>query len=102
MISALQALFAPQVRKQSFKCLNEFLTTKMEENTCIESLLTNMHRLYMHLTDELNYMMTNELGIYVVLQSLPPSYTTYVEGYLMTGFDVTFHHFLMQLKSIKV
>jgi hypothetical protein len=91
MLSALQALFAPQVRNQIFKCLYEFLTSKMEKNTCIKSPLTNMHRLYRRLTDELNYMMTNELGIYGVPQSLPPSYTTYLKGYLMTGFDVTFH-----------
>jgi hypothetical protein len=35
MIKVPQTLFAPQVRKQSYYCLNEFLSTKMEENTCI-------------------------------------------------------------------
>jgi hypothetical protein len=88
MISALQALFAPQVRKESYEYINEFLTTRIEENTCLESHLTNMHRLYRCLTNELNYLMTDELGIDVVLPSLPPSYNTYVEGYLMIGFDI--------------
>jgi hypothetical protein len=67
MIKTLQALFAPQVRKPSYECLNEFLTTKMEENTCLESHLTNMHRLYRRLNDELNYLMIDELTIDVVL-----------------------------------
>jgi hypothetical protein len=74
IINAFQALFAPQVRKLSFECMNEFLTTKMEENTCLRSHLNNMHRLYRHLIDKLNYLMTNELGIDEVLQSLLGSY----------------------------
>jgi hypothetical protein len=32
MINALRGLFAPQVKKQKCDYLNEFLTTKMEEN----------------------------------------------------------------------
>jgi hypothetical protein len=63
----------------------------MEENTCIESHLTNMHRLYRRLTDELEYELTNDIRNDVVLQSLPPRYNAYVEAYLMAGFEVTFH-----------
>jgi hypothetical protein len=102
MINTLRGLFAPQVRKQKFDCLNEFFTTKMEENTCIESHLNNMHRLYRHLIDELDYVMTNDIGKDVVLLLLPSSYTSYVEGYLMARFNLSFHYCLMQLKSLKV
>jgi hypothetical protein len=101
MINALRGLFAPQVRKQKFDCLNEFLTTKMEENMCIKSHLTNMHRLYSCLNDELEYEMTDDIENDVVLQLLPLSYNAYVEGYLMAEFDVTFHQCLMQIKSLK-
>jgi hypothetical protein len=100
MINALRGLFAPQVRKQKFDYLKEFLTTKMEENTCIKSHLTNMHRIYRRLTDELKYEMTDDIGKDVVLQSLPLNYNAYVEGYLMAKFDVTFHQCLMQIKSL--
>jgi hypothetical protein len=73
----------------------------MEENACIESHLNNMHRLYRRLIDELNYEMTNDIGKDVVLLLLPPSYTSYVEGYLMAEFNLSFHYCLMQLKSLK-
>jgi hypothetical protein len=68
MISALQTLFAPQVRNLSYECLNEFISTKMEENTYFGSHLTNMHRVYRRVNDMLNYLITNELVIDVVLQ----------------------------------
>jgi hypothetical protein len=102
MLNALKGVFAPQLRIQRFDCLNEFLTTNMEENTCIESHPTDMHRLYRRLTDELKYEMTDDIGKDVVLQSLPPSYKAYVEGYLMAGFDVTFHQCIIQIRSLKV
>jgi hypothetical protein len=101
MLNALKGLFAPQVRMQKFDYLNKILTTKMEENTWIEIHLTNMHRLYRRLTDELKYEMTDDIRKDVVLQSLPPSYKAYVEGYWTAGFDVTFHQCLMQIKSLK-
>jgi hypothetical protein len=64
----------------------------MEENTYFGSHLTNMHRLYRHVNDKLNYLMTNELTIDVVLQSLSPSYNEFVKSYLMNGYDdITFH-----------
>jgi hypothetical protein len=81
MINALRGLSTPQVTRQKFDCLNEFLTIKMEENTCIESHLTNMHRLYRRLIDKLEYEMIDDIGKDVVLQPLPPSYNAYVEGY---------------------
>jgi hypothetical protein len=42
MINALKNHFAPQVRKQKYDCVNEFFTTKMKENTCIKSHVSNM------------------------------------------------------------
>jgi hypothetical protein len=68
----------------------------------LESHLTNMHRLYRLLSDELNYQMTDELTIDVVLQLLPPSYNEYVDGYMMAGYDLTFHECLMQIRTLKV
>jgi hypothetical protein len=61
-----------------------------------------MHRIYRRLVDEFEYEITDDIGNDMVLQSLPPSYTAYVEGYVMTGFNDDFHQCLMQLKSIKV
>ena len=46
MVDALKALFISQVRVMKYECLDEFLSTKMEENTCLESHLANMHRIH--------------------------------------------------------
>jgi hypothetical protein len=66
----------------------------MEENTCIESHLNNMLRLYRRLIDELDYKITDDIGKDMMLLLLPLSYTSYIEG--------IFDQCLMQLKSLKV
>jgi hypothetical protein len=58
----------------------------MEEKTSIKSHLSNMHRIYRRLVDKFEYEMNDDIGKDVVLQSLPPSYATLVEGYVMAGF----------------
>ena len=35
MVAELKALFAPQVRLMKHECLDKFLSTKMEEQTCL-------------------------------------------------------------------
>jgi hypothetical protein len=63
----------------------------MEENMCIKSHMSNMHRIYRRLVNKFKYEMTDDIGKDVVLQSLPPSYTALVEGYVMSGFKDNFH-----------
>jgi hypothetical protein len=76
----------------------------MEENTCFESHLANMHRIHRRLIDELKYLMTDEFVIdVVVLLSLPPSYKEFIEIYVMTGYDeITFHQCIVKLRHPKV
>jgi hypothetical protein len=62
MLKALKSLFSPQVRAQKYDYLNEFFNTKMEENTCIDSHLSNMHKIYRFLVDEFEYEITDEIG----------------------------------------
>ena len=102
MVDELKTLFAPQVRLMKFECLNEFLSTKMEENTCLESHLANLHRIHRRLTGDLDYWMTDALAIDAVLFSLPPSYKDVVADYVMRGESFTFHEFLARLRTVKV
>jgi hypothetical protein len=67
MLKALKCLFAPKVRAQKYDCMNEFINTKMEDNTCIDSHLSNMHRIYRCLIDEFEYEITNDIGKNVLL-----------------------------------
>jgi formate dehydrogenase assembly factor FdhD len=102
MFRALKSLFAPKVRVLKYDCLNEFFNTKMEENTNIDSYLSNMHRIYRRVVDELECEITHEIGKSVLLQSLPPSYSALVGGYVITENNDNFHQCLGQLKSQKV
>ena len=46
IVDELKRRFIAQVRVERFEVLDEFLSTKMEENTCLEQHLRKMHRLY--------------------------------------------------------
>jgi hypothetical protein len=102
MLKALKRLFAPKVKAQKYGCMNEFFNTKMEENTCIDSHLSNMHRIYRRLVDEFEYEIIDGIGKDVLLESLPPSYSAFVEGNMMAGNNDNFHQCLIELKSLKV
>jgi hypothetical protein len=91
MLKALKSIFAPKVRAQKYDCMNEFFNTKMEENTNIDCHLSNMHRIYRCLINEFEYEITNGLGKEVLLQSLPPSNSKFVKGYVMAGNNDNFH-----------
>ena len=72
MIAELKVLFAAQVRVIRFECLNEFLSTMMEEKTCLYQHLVMMHEIHRRLTYDWDYWMADELAMDVVLRSLPP------------------------------
>jgi hypothetical protein len=67
MFRALKSLFAPKVRALKYDCLNEFFNIKMEENTNVDSHLSNMHRIYRRLVDEFECEITDEIGKSVLL-----------------------------------
>jgi hypothetical protein len=62
MLKALKSLFAPKVRAQKYDYMKEFSNTKMEENTCNDSHLSNMHRIYRCLVDKFEYEITDDIG----------------------------------------
>ena len=73
MIVELKAVFIEQVRLIKFKCLNGFLSTRMEENTCLESHLRKMYDHHNCLTVIYDYWMADAFAVDVVLRSLPPA-----------------------------
>ena len=79
MIDGLKSLFVAEVRKMRYKCLDEFLSTKLEENTCLERHLENMHRIHANLVHVWGYHVTNKFAVDGVLRSLPPSYRDLVK-----------------------
>jgi hypothetical protein len=61
-----------------------------------------MRQIYRRLVDEFECEITDEIRKDVLLQSLPPSYSAFVEGYVMSKNNDNFHQCLRQLKFLKV
>ena len=102
IVNELKSRFIAQVRVARFEVLDDFLSTKMEENTCLEQHLRKMHRLYFTLVDFWNYEMTEKLAIDGVLRSLRPSFKNYVRDYVLRGASITFCEFVSQLRHVIV
>ena len=78
IVRDLKTRFAAQVRVARFECLDEFLSTMMEEKTCLDMHLVKMHEIHRCLTLIWNYWMADETAMDVILRSLPPSHKSYV------------------------
>ena len=71
IVDELKDRIIAQVRIARFECLNEFLSTKMEKNTCLEQHMRKMHEIDYTMVSVWNYEMTDDLAIDGVLRSLP-------------------------------
>ena len=65
--------FWRQIALMKRKCLDEFLSCKMEEHTCVRAHLAKMDEIFHRLTVVFNYWTTDIFGISVILHSLTPS-----------------------------
>ena len=86
--------FWPQTSLMKHDCLDEFLSCKMMENTCINAHLARMEEIFHRLTVVFEYWTTDTFGISVILRSLPPSYREFVESYVVRGESVELPAFL--------
>ena len=102
IINRLKILFGAQVRVAWLECLDEFVSTMMEEKTCLDQHLVRMHEIHRRLTHVWDYWMADETTMYVVLRSLPLSYKSYVRDFVMKGEEFTFFAFLARLRTTKV
>lgn len=103
MVDELRELFLPQVRWWKHELLDQFLSTIMEENTCLERHLRIMHEIHEKLVHLVDYWMTDAFAIDGVLRSLPPSYKEHVRECVMRGDSdqYSFHEFISQLRTVK-
>src|SRR4051812_22452573 len=102
MMDMLKASFMHQFRVARFELENEFLSTKMEEGSCLKAHLAKMHEIHLSLVDDCDYWTTNESAIYTVLHSLPPSYTDHVHGYVGRCESLEFSDFMDRLQYLEV
>ena len=97
IVDELKSMFVSQFRVARFELENEFLSTKMEEHTCLETHVAKMHGIHRSLVDDFDYWTTDEFAITTVLHSLPPSYKDFIHGYVGKGETSHFHEFMVKL-----
>jgi hypothetical protein len=102
MIKDLKRHFESQVRLMVYDHLNEFYSFKMEEHKIVGLHLAKMHVIHRHLILEFDHEIPDPLANGAVLRSLPPSYRSFVEDFVMGGELVTFHELVARVRSLKV
>jgi hypothetical protein len=80
------------------ECLNEFLSSKMEEHECVGLHLTKMLTIHRCLTVELGFDLTDYIAKSVVLRSLPPSYKSFVKRFLRKAKPVNLHQLMARIR----
>ena len=73
----------------------------MEENSSVSEHVLKMSG-YADRLSQLGIVIPNELGIDRVLQSLPPSFKSFVMNYNMQGMQKTLPELFAMLKTVKV
>ena len=94
--------FWPQTALMKHECFDEFLSCKMEEDSCIHAHLARMQEIFHRLTVVFDYWTTDTFGINLILCSLPPSYKNFVESYVMSGESVALLEFLEKVRVVVV
>src|SRR3954463_652147 len=61
MIDELKSLNMHRFRVARFELENEFLSTKMEEGSCLKAHLAKMHEIHLSLVDDFDYWCQNPL-----------------------------------------
>ena len=83
------------------KVSNKFYSCKMEENSSVSEHILKMSGYNNHLI-QLGVNLPDDSVIDRILQSLPPSYKSFVMNYNMQGMDKTIPELFAMLKAVKV
>src|SRR6266496_1855775 len=101
MFQELKLIFQENARIERYEVSNKFYSCKMEENSSISEHILRMSGYHNHLT-QLGVTLPNDSVIDRVLQSLPPSYKSFVMNYNMQGMDKTIPELFAMLKATEV
>jgi hypothetical protein len=97
----LKLIFDSHTAVESYDASEKFFSCMMEENSSVSEHVLKMSG-YTDKLISLGITIPNELGIHRVLQSLPPSYKSFVMNYNMQGMRKTLPELLSMLKTIEV
>ena len=94
----LKELYAEPDRTARYEILSELFGTKMKEGESVQIHVLKMIDLIERLA-QLGFVMDHDLGIDLVLQSLPPSYAQFVLNFNMNKLEVSLPELLNMLRT---
>ena len=101
MFQELKLIFQANAWIERYEVSNKFYSCKMEENSSISEHILRMSGYHNHLT-QLGVNLPVDSVIDRVLQSLPPSYKSFVMNYNMQGMNKTIPELFAMLKAAEV
>ena len=84
MFEELKLVFQAHARVERYDVSGKFYSCKMEENSSVSEHILKMSGLHNRLS-QLDINLSDEAVIDKILQSLPPSYKSFVMNYNMQG-----------------
>src|SRR4051812_38928788 len=101
IVRDLKLIFETHAAIESYEASEKFFNCKMEEGSSVSEHVLKMSGHAIKLQN-LGIVIPNALGIYRVLQSLPPSYKNFVMNYNMQNMNKQLPELFAMLKSVEV
>ena len=101
MFQELKMVFQAHARVERYEVTDKFFSYKMEENSSLSEHILRMSGLHNRLT-QLGVNLPDDAVIDRILQSLPPSYKSFVMNFTMQGMEKTIPEVFAMLKSAEV
>ena len=101
MFQELELIFKQMPRLRDMKCPISSTAAEMEENSFVSEHTLKMSVYNNHLI-QLGVNLPDDSVIDRILQSLPPSYKSFVMNYNMKGMDKTIAELFAMLKAVEV
>ena len=97
----LKLIFQENTRVERYEVSNKFYSCKMEESSSVSEHILRISGYHNHLT-QLGVNLPDDSVIDRVLQSLPPSYKSFMMNYNMQGMDKIIPELFAMLKAAEV
>ena len=101
IVEDLKLIFETHAAIESYEASEKFFNCKMEEGSSVSEHVLKMSG-HANKLQSLGIVIPNALGIYRVLQSLPPSYKNFVMNYNMQNMNKELPELFAMLKSAEV
>ena len=101
MFQELKMVFQAHARVERYEVSDKFYSCKMEENSSVSEHILKMSELHNRLS-QLGVNLPDNTVIDRILQSLPPSYKSFVMNFNMQGMEKTIPEVYSMLKSAEV